>query len=92
MPGTNRGILTTIETYVNMLINAGMIYTAYYITCYFRSSVPIYPHEVKVFFGVITIIVLESFIAQIISKNNSTIDYRPTKMIKNINYIKRFKY
>ena len=84
MPGTNRGILTTIETYVNMLINAGMIYTAYYITCYFRSSVPIYPHEVKVFFGVITIIVLESFIAQIISKNNSTIDYRPTKMVQNI--------
>ncbi len=84
MPGTKRGILSTLETYVNMLINALMIYASYHITCFFRSSVPVYPHEVKVFFGVITIIVLESFVAQTVSINNSTIDYRPTKMIKNV--------
>ena len=92
MPGTKRGIFATLESYVDMLINAGMIYVAYYITCYFRSSVPVYPHEVKVFFGVITIIVLESFIAQTVSSNNPTIDYRPTKMIKNIWLAKLFTF
>ena len=67
-----------------MLINAGLIYLSYFITCYFNSSAPTYPYEIKVFFGVLTIIVCESFIAQAISKNHSTIDYRPVQKLKNI--------
>ena len=84
MPNEKRGILSTLSTYVHMLINAGMIYVAYFITCYFNDSPPAYPYEIKVFIGVITIIVSESFIAQIITKSTSTIDYRPTKQVKSI--------
>ena len=84
MPTEKRGILSTLTTYVNMLINAGMIYVAYFITCYFNDSPPAYPYEIKVFFGVITIIVSESFIAQIITKGTWEIDYRPNKKIKSI--------
>ena len=84
MPNDRHGILSTLETYVDMLINASMIYLTYFIACYFNSSTPTYPNNVKVFIGVITIIVGESFIAQLVSKNRSTIDYRPTRKIKNI--------
>lgn len=84
MPNEKRGIFAMLETYINMLINAGMIYLAYFVTCYFSDSPAVYPYEVKVFFGVITIIVFESFVSQIISKNYSTIEYRPTKKVKSI--------
>jgi len=84
MPSEKRGILATLETYADMLINAGIIYLTYFITCYFNSSPAVYPYEIKVFFGVITIIVAESFLAQVINKNNSTIEYRAAKKVKRI--------
>ena len=84
MPSEKRGVFATLETYVDMLINAGLIYLTYFISCYFNSSPAVYPYEIKVFFGVITIIVAESFIAQLIGKSNSTIEYRAAKKVKRI--------
>ena len=84
MPGEKRGIFATLETYVDMLINAGLIYLAYFITCYFNSSAPVSHYGIEVFVGVMTVIVGESFIHQIISTSNSTIEFRPAKKIKKI--------
>lgn len=84
MPGEKHGILATIETYVDMLINAGLIYFTYFITCYFNSSAPAYSYEMQIFAGVAAIIVGESLVYQIITKKHSTIEYRPAKKVKQI--------
>ena len=84
MPGEKHGILATIETYVDMLINASLIYFTYFVTCYFNSSAPAYTYGIKIFVGVASIIVGESLVHQIITKKYSTIEYRPTKNVKQI--------
>ncbi len=76
MHGSKSNLLSLIESYVNMIINALAIYIAFLLACIFATpNESIYPTQIKPIIIIIVLVIIQSIVNQVIS------NYRPTSSL-----------
>lgn len=84
MPSGKRNFLSTLESYVDMMINALSIYIAFFFACLINNNPPIVPTELSAVVIIFVTVIFESLIQLAVNSNYPTIDYTTNKAITGI--------